>query len=505
MLSRNKISGILFFILLITALHTAAQVWPRENAKLNYRIVGFTFPAFDKKGYILEIAADTYDGVDSFEKHIIIKKSLKGNRMIAEIPFWANNYTWRIVGKSGINTQNTLRHFSTGKIPNTDTSFLRLRVVKKAEKHKNAFIFLDANRVLYDMKGNPVWYLPTVEGLDEKGQIQKLTDLHTTSQNTITFLSAAGDAYETDYNGKVLWQKKGDPKTEHGYFHHAFSRLANGHYMIMGTEKVPWVLNKDSSISIFNEDTKVIADPTDHIDFGDLIEYDEKGKEVWQWKSSVYYKEFIHTYKDISTLPYSDVHANAFFFDEKNRRIYVSFKNTSQLLKLTYPGGSVESVYGKPAMNDNGPAPLFCMQHAITHSPEGYLYLFNNNECSNSQHPQVVKLEESSKNDLKLIWAYEYPPDSMYNKIHRQLKTKKTTNGGNVVELTDHSMFVSFCKPYANIFIVSKEKKLLWNAVSEKWSKDLRQWLFEYQYRANIIKDRSELGKLIWKAEIPVN
>ena len=48
-----------------------------------------------------------------------------------------------------------------------------------------------------------------------------------------------------------------------------------------------------------------------------------------------------------------DVHENAFFFDEKNKVIYISFKYISTIIKLKYPEGIVLNTYG-PMQNHNG-------------------------------------------------------------------------------------------------------------------------------------------------------
>ena len=357
-----------------------AQILPKDGATLNYRIVGFSFqPGTGKtNNYSLQIASGNYYSEDSFNKHIILSQHSNKSEIIAEVPAFGSQYTWRTVffsGKSEIKSE--LHHFNTGVIPEVDNCIVRFRITKPASKYKDAYVFLDGNRILYDMSGNPVWYLPLIDG-----QRLSPSDLQLSPKGTITFL-ANNQAYEINYQGDILWKApnkgtvSGD-SVEH--YHHEFTRLSNGHYMVLGTNdvlcKYPIPLSIESKLPITDDDkiNKGSGDTSSkQLPFGNLIEYDEKGNVVWVWKSSDYFSSPDHCYYIPSQSNLSsymrgiDVHANAFFFDEKDQTIYISFKNISRVTKIKYPEGTILNNYGE-IYNKGAVAKstvLFCGQHCV--------------------------------------------------------------------------------------------------------------------------------------------
>jgi len=282
----------LFFFFFFIPHLLPAQILPKENSKLNYRLIGFSFPLVPEvKKYKIEIAAGNYTSADSFEKHIIKTEVCSSNKKIIEVPAFGKAYTWRVVFK-GITANNDLHHFSTMSSPVADTSLTRLRILKKAKKYKDAYVFVDGNNTLYDMTGNPVWFTH-IEGFDSN---LSLRDLKLSPAGTITCLSG-GRPVEINYNGTLLWKApdngvvSGD-SAEH--YHHEFTRFANGHYMILGSEAALCQLpdSTDTNMHILNFDRKKLeSNPAAYkkIDLGTIIEYDKKGKVVWSWKSSQYF------------------------------------------------------------------------------------------------------------------------------------------------------------------------------------------------------------------------
>ncbi len=153
---------ILFFLSLFTFV-SGAQVLPGEGTNLHYRLVGFSAPDIRKSvEYKLEIAEGYYNMPDSFTNKIVKTQLSKSQKFIAEVPWFGSEYTWRIISNDPKSSyaKSKLYHFKTGMSPYVDTQSMRLRIIKPATKFKDAFVFLDGNRTLYDIKGNAVWYLP---------------------------------------------------------------------------------------------------------------------------------------------------------------------------------------------------------------------------------------------------------------------------------------------------------------------------------------------------------
>lgn len=501
----------LFFLLVFitVSIQLRSQILPKDNSCLNYRIVGFSFPADNgSKSYQIEIAAGRYKTEDSFEKNIILSPVSKTNRLIAEVPAFGSYYTWRVVyehKKSG-KQKSALYHFSTVLNKQVDTTKRRLNIQYPAETYKDAYVGIDGCGVIYDMMGNPIWFMP-----DSAGSNNNIADMQFTPQGTITYL-VDQTGYEINYNGERLWKTPSyDVDTGTQFYHHEFTRLANGHYMILGTEFVWYnkIKTKDSSYFITIPDTTKHNKYTGAVGsgfseapgaknrgrYGTIIEMDENGKIVWYWKSAKYLlaSDYVNFWpRDISQR--YEPHENAFWFDEKNKVIYLSYRNLSRIIKINYPSGKILNTYGEIYKQDSLPKgnKLFCNQHSIRRSKDGYIYLFNNNYCQRADgHPSVMIMREpvSEKDTLETIWEYNCATDGY---------TRGFYSGGIGIELPDRSMFICLGSDYAKLLIVNRDKKTLWSALPETYSTDRKKWEPSGKiYRAGIIS-RKELEHMIW-------
>jgi Arylsulfotransferase (ASST) len=513
----NKIVSIVFLFFLFRG-QLWSQITPAEGGKLHYRIIGFSIPAKgNARNFKLQIAAGNFQNEDAFKTNIIVTEESSAHKIIAEVPDFGKEYTWRMVYKVNDQPQKTsLYHFSTISIPDVDTNIMRLRVVTTAEKYKDAYIFLNANRTLYDMNGHPIWFLPHTPSLNFTDRI--IRDMKLTPQGTITFIVEAKEAYEINYDGDMLWKApntgaiSGD-SIEH--YNHEFVRLANGHYMLSGTE-ITWLVKQQDS------DRQAPSTPPSKngpppgmryrmmpkMPFGTLMEYDEQGKLVWSWRSASYFRSSdVLYYTNVHGRPVNDVHQNSFYFDEKNKTIYVGYKTINRIVKLKYPEGTVVASYGEVYKKDVPPKGngLFCYQHSCKLSSKGNLYLFNNNSCSPTLVPQLIEMEEprSPTDPLKVVWQYNCPIEPIDERTQRAfLDNPDLTSGGNIIELPDESFFASMCIPFPKVFIVGRDKKLLWSAIPEGWNSTDNKWMPIPQYRASIITSRRELETLIWNAAI---
>ena len=493
------------FAFLIISHHAVAQILPKEGSKLHYRLIGFSFPEVKNNTYTLQIAQGNYNTEDSFKKNIIVSLNSKKSKIVAEVPSFGRQYTWRAVyhNNNSTITKSNLNHFSTNAIPLVDSGNTRLRVIKSAVKYKDAYIFLDGTKTLYDMKGKPIWSLPDVDGVGAAPR-----DLKLTPQKTITFL-LDNHAYEVNYNANILWKSPNDGKVSgkmgEGY-NHEFTRLSNGHYMVLGKKQVLWELPSSIDSSVLNAPGEIVIHDTigkkyyQKMELGTVIEYDTARNVVWSWDPSEYLKgSDLYYRRTLEGLFDLDVHENSFFFDERDKTIFVSFRDVSRIIKIQYPQGNVLNIYGgtyKPGDREVEKG-FFCHQHSCRHSKDGYLYLFNNNGCNLKEHPKVIMMKEPAtpKDRLKKIWEYEcnVPGMDEKNPIDPVFMA-----GGNVLELPDHSIFTSMCVMYGNIFIVSPDKNILWNAISEIWVPAKKKWKVQANYRASIIINRKELEDLIW-------
>ena len=502
--------SIIFFVSFLLGLsiqyvaRAQSAITPPEGGLLNYRIIGFSFPQ-DKPEtkYCLEIALGYYETDAEFLANKIVTKYATENKIIAEVPDFGAGYTWRITCnyKNEVVKKGEMHRFCTGYSKGIDSNKYRVRVITAAQKYKDAFIFTDDNHALYDMSGQPVWYLPPLNGFDNNAICR---DIKLTAWGTITLILGE-TPLEINYSGDILWKAPNTgavsgEETEH--YHHEFTRLPNGHYMTLGSEML------QSKIAINNPyDLPVIVHGMkeqqetpgfryNKIPFGTLIEYDLKGKIVWQWKTAGFYEheKLYRTLKNNHPGLY-DMHENGFFFDAPTHKIYLSEKQTSQILKIDYPSGTVERIYGRTDNNISGS--VFSDQHNCRLISGGYLCLFNNNACSDNRAPELMIFKEpASKNEkLQKIWTYNFSSADLGMPAGSVLKG---TSGGSVAELSDHELFTSVCAPFSGLFIISRNKTILFHAITARWNDVERKWEALSHYRASIIENRKDLEKAIW-------
>ena len=280
-----KILTVLFFLTIPGK--TWAQILPKEGSKLNYRIIGFSFPAGNTGcKYKIEIAAGNFNSEESFKKNIITSFSNDKNKIIGEVPSFGKEYTWHVVhmNKNGTQTKSALHHFSTGMIPEMDTNIIRFRVIKPAEKYKDAYIFLDGIGALYDMNGKPVWFLPLRGDGMNKNILRR--DIKISPAGTITFLLNF-QVYEIDYNGNILWKHTSKiTNNKLDSFHHEFTRLSNGHYMGIILDDV--FLKRAAFKNRKAINAKDSANFYQNIQFNNIVEFDKNDRIVWKWNGLKY-------------------------------------------------------------------------------------------------------------------------------------------------------------------------------------------------------------------------
>ena len=491
----------LLFILFLFTVQVNGQYFPGEGSKLHYRIIGFTFPAFDKAdGYVLEIAQGNLNNSDSFSKHVINKLPTEKNKIIAEVPLFGSDYTWRVAftKKGKVLRQSDLNHFYTIKNDRVDSSKQRLRVMHPTKKHEDNYIIADGGGVIYDMNGQPVWFIP-----DTKEFGGNVADVKITNEHTMTFI--CGDVFEIDYNGNKLWKSPKVGKitgdTAHGeMYHHEFYKMSNGHYMAMGMQiRLSKIETKNGIPSIVTIDTKISEGPEGYKigKYGFLVEYDKDNNIVWTWKTLDYLmaSDFPYFAPRDSMLMF-DAHDNSFYFDEASKVIYVGFKNISRVVKIEYPSGKVLATYGenfKPGNYGIGSG-LFCQQHGIRLLSNGDFCFYNNNSCNKTDSlptVEIVKEPSGSAKDFKRVWEYTCVGEGKRNFFVR---------GGNAVELDDKSLFVNMGGMYSKFFITDRDRNIDWEALPERYMFTEFRWSPIYEYRANIIS-RKILEQMIWKAK----
>jgi len=484
-------------ILLYLAIPVAhARITPQNGDTLNFRLVPFIVDtAAAYKNYTLEIAAGSHTTEKDFKKNIIISTNSTNGQWVEIVPSWNSPYTWRVIYSSKNNKKkhtSPLYTFRTGNSVYTDTSKYRMRIIDTATAYKDMFIIVDFAPVMFDMKGNVVWYIPDIPGII--GPNRGLRDIKPTADGTFTV-----NGIEIDYYGKVLWKApdkgivSGDT-SEH--YHHEFTKLENGHYMLAGMEQLVKEIPTYIDTTNFYTDNSVLTRNNKLykiIDCPTLIEYDKDGRIIWSWKLSQHFDEreyFIR--RQPAGILNAHPHLNSFDFDEQNNVIYASLRNCDRIIKIKYPEGIIIANYGL-YLDSNGKIAgekLFHAQHCAKLIPGGDLILFNNNtdrERNVTSYIQRFSQPADGKGNLVKQWEFGCDIDK---------EAPSCGMGGGSVSLLPGGAILAGMGLAGRCFIVSPEKQILWNAIPE-YKTDVNTWQLLPVYRNTFIPNKEYILKFI--------
>jgi hypothetical protein len=497
-----KILPLIFCLATLTA---QARVQPAEGRKLNYVMAGFMVDAVPGASkYKLQVAKGSYTDEQQFGKHIIIDTILAANRSITELPSFGTEYTWRISylsNKKKVTGKTQLYHFATDTCEAIDTNFCKLKVISNKLGKSEMIITTDFRAVIYDLNGKPLWYLPKIKSLQRVAQIR---DLKPTAQGTFTALYGF-NAIEVDYNGNLLWKGPSDGKISGDtseYYHHEFTRLSNGHYMVCGDEI--WWAKPDSMPYGQKDMPKDIEEQAKkgqayrRYVFGTLIEYDTARNIVWSWKSRGHFlnEESVPVANKMTYTGFT--HLNSFYMNEKDSVIYMSYRDINRVVKIKYPSGQWLNSYGDKYANDSTEpgCEYFCGQHCIRTTAGGELYLYDNHSIRGNEHllSYISIFTEPNTTDktanVTKTWTFPCNIDSN--------ASGGASTGGGVYMLADNSILCT-TGAAGRLIIVNRDKQVLWNAVSvQKNGPTDKIWRNSAEYRVYPIVNKEDLARFIF-------
>ena len=488
----NPTRGIKYLILLLLLKSSvlSATTYPAEGASFFARRIPFV--AEKMKGadrYRFKIYEGRIEEGRKIKESPFFEEERTTNELIAELPLFNVEYSWWVeyLDKSGEKIgKSKIVHF---RVLGPDEQHYRIRVLENKYPDSTLCFFLDGCDALYNLKGEVVWYM--ADKRDPAKQLSKI-DIRLSPFNTVTYI-AGGQGYEVDYNGNVLWSTPpGDTANRKVLnYHHELRRLSSGNYMTLINEVQDRWRPKDmvdGKDSLYKD-----------VVFDAIVEYNDEGKTVWEWHSAPFFSNeeiFSKRTKHGDFNPRTNL--NAFCFDEKSEILYASFRHISKIFKISYPDKAVLSRYtGK---RKNG----FLKQHSVNINLDGDFYFFSNGNGS----PANISIAESAIDDdlqdtvARIIVLSEVAGDTNnYTKkwefpcMIDSEASPTSTRAGSVQQLADGSYFVCMGAT-PRIFIVNKNKEILYNAIVEQWNNGDQMWLPFLQYRASPLTI-NEFDKLI--------
>ena len=460
------------------------KILPSPGAKLNYTQIMFEHPQVAGAAqYIIEVARDTGD---TPFKHLLVSRKDSSTASLIGCFQFGKKYIWRFSGLQNgkvLGWQGPYR-FETLYNNCINKNSIRVRVLKNDSlENAGGLLMLDMSRCV-DRNGNFVWFLPNNDDhTDLKVFTQPMIaqDLRLTPAGTVTLLHN-GQGEEMDLSGKLLWHSNIIDVANNNKivgnamgFHHCFKKLVNGNYMLLG--QALW------SIPGLPADKNTMCYET-------INEFSAAGNLVWSWSS----KDYVDTAELVKmAVEQPDVflknrlpggHLNAFETDETGRFIYAGFRNVSRVIKIDKETGKVVCTWGKNATFNgakNGQG-FFLKQHGTSLLADGSLAVFSNNvqppgfSVTDATASSVVVFSQPvAGENSKIVWKYDCAFDSADNLSH---------SGGNVDELKNKNLLV--CMGEVNrVFEVTRDKKIVWNALIESYDAEDSTWRKFALYRAH--------------------
>ena len=386
---------------------------------------------------------------------------------------WGNMYYWRV---RPIYSDNSYGEWSEVSYFTTDEPILQKfnANIYSAELIQNGLIIFceltpSKNLGVIDKDGNVIW------SMDDKffSSVNEYGQLFGGYLDPPSHYVARMFNFENDTLYQ-LWSVGG------GLDNHEFRQIPNGNYMIfiqtfelgpiplgdwtqnyqnLGyvadgvTNEFPW---KGYRIVEFDKDTKEQVWNWNAFDHFTIDDYDAYGG---TWNYSIGYNW------------YDWLHANAFYFDEVESVIYISFRSLSRISKIAYPSGDVIWNMGLPEQYGVGDDNictdlLFSFQHHIQLLDNGDLLFFDNGNLSEmllgDPNPitRIRRIRVVDNSYCETVWQYDLPP---YLYAHSVGSVQLLDNGNYSISTMGNGLGTRDFK----VLEVTPDQDLIWEVTSD--------------------------------------
>ena len=455
---------ILFLVLTLLSYSSFAQISPSDNETLNYTSIVLSFPKMIKnpcEEYTIEI--EELGG-----KKTVYYSNFQTNKGIITNLSFGKSYRWRYYSacpNNSFSDTSSYYRFSIGHSRYIDPNYFTYdgKFVQRGQGNKGV-LFFDYGRVATNRAGKPLFYLPELPFATNKTLIR---DLKMTHNGTLTALFDSIPC-EFTLNGEILWSAPDSvgvnlESSEH--YHHEFTKLPNGNFLILGNDIVPRISPEGDTVDV---------------EFGTIIEFDPNGNVVWNWNSKNYFLDtdlFKRTRRDGSYE--TATHMNACTTD--GMYFYAGFRDISRLIVIEKASGKVVASYGqkgssKEPHSANG---FFRRQHDSQLLSDGNFAVVNNDSIMD---PSVVSslvifspIKKGQPYAKKLL-DFKFNFDTLTN--------GKSAKTGNLEELPNGNIFVNMGSINRCIEI-NRKGELVWDLFMNYFDTNHNLWLPFPNYRVS--------------------
>jgi hypothetical protein len=287
--------------------------------------------------------------------------------------------------------------------------------------------------VAIDEMGEVIWYYRTNS---------RISDFNFLPNGHIAYMTQDFRLVEIDLLGNIInsWYASGrpyDPPQEGTpvkalTFHHDAFPMDNGNYLMLGSEY-------KAIENYYTSETEEFAPRKTQNIMGDVIyEFNPAGEIIWDWHAFDHLDPMRIGYETFSGYwdrrGFSDIidwsHANTVLYDPADNTIMVNFRYLSSILKIHRDSKDIKWIFGEPSgYADNLRSKLigldkgdwFWHQHSPSLSPDGTLFIFNNDNYKARPFDKISETTLSyaaafriNEEDLsaELLWTSRIPGET---------------------------------------------------------------------------------------------
>jgi hypothetical protein len=456
---------VLFFIIKLVNFSAFAGVSPRDGSIFTQ--VHIMFECDDIYGadlyeFSIYRLIPSQDSTRS-EKTVTVKTAFLACLVTRGLEF-GNDYRWyfRAYKKGKLLFTSPWIHFSIRRSAQVMSDTFRTDV-RFAGKPGKEVIFLDYSAMAIDKSGKPIWFLPI-----NTDSLTKLVirDLELTASGTVTHLDISG-AYEKDLQGTVLWKAPDDGRVSGGAkeeYHHELKKNTDGSFFVCG--------------SIYKSAKgEIKQSPASSVKYNTLIHYDAGGNILQGWtetgsmlKDSVFRQAHSNN---------QGGHLNGFAFMPGGKRVFMSFKNLSDVYLYDFISGEFISSIKKPPFSGSYD---FQQQHGPWLTAKNQLLIYNNNiaEKEGSEgpavsHPSVMQFRyDALSQKFALTWQYELRAEKFPGGILGKEGYVSETKAGTILVCAGGTNYAAE---------VTQNKKKVWECYFYRRTKEDTLWKPYSNYR----------------------
>lgn len=446
-----------------------ARMLPKDFAVLNHTQVMFEYdqvPGASK--YLLTIKEEP-----ASEKTPMVFSSSSLAYLVTNGLIFGRNYQWKVEAQQNGKTIHSTAwlNFSIAWSSKIDTAFARYTITAPDKNaYNNDLLFIDHLGVIINRMGQPVWYFPD-DKLPVSNDQFNFRAMRMTHDGTLTFIYN-GRSMERALDGFPIWDAPANTSLSGAAsetYHHDLQKMPDGSYITCGyhfsTE--PHYLNSNLQANVR---------------YNTVLQFNSRGSLLWFWneKDHVDKATIFRNYSSVET-EIAGTHLNGFDVNPFDSSMVLSFRNTSEVLKIDMNNfGRV--VYGWRPSPKVETGINFSAQHGPAITREGNIIIYNNNisaDRSKVRNPKVLIVSNpSGTKPSEKIWEYEIA----WSKKPEGVQGKE----GYALQLPNKNILVNVGGA-ERMFEITPDKRIVWDCTYEKYDTATHTWKPFFNYRCGNI------------------